>query len=315
MFNTARIKLTLWYVLIITIITCTFSGIIYSYVSREITRFERLQRLRFFYPPNFELIEETRHRILVTLGLVDLVIITSSGALGYLLAGRTLHPIKVMIDDQNRFISDASHELRTPLASLKTAMEVHLRDKTPTLDSANDLISQSLSEVNRLQSLSDSLLRLTHSQNRSINLNIADISATAIKKISPLARRKQVEIKNAVSPHRLRGDAGQLTELFVILLDNAVKYSPHKTTVTLSSKKTDSQIEIKVADQGQGIAAIDLPHIFDRFYRADSSRSSAGYGLGLSIAKQIVESHHGTISATSTPGHGSVFTMHLPLRS
>lgn len=311
MFNTARIKLTLWYVLIITIITCAFSGIIYNYISREITRFERLQRLRFFYPPNLELIEETRHRVFITLGLVDLIVIGSSGALGYFLAGRTLIPIKVMVEDQNRFISDASHELRTPLASLKTAMEVHLRDKNPTLDLSHELISQSLAEVNRLQYLSDGLLHLTRSQSRIVNSNLAEITAAAVKKITPLARRKHIEIKNAVSPHRLKGDADQLTELFVILLDNAVKYSPSKTTVTLSSKKTDGQVEIKVADEGQGIAAKDLPHIFDRFYRADSSRSSSGYGLGLSIAKQIVTSHHGTISATSKVGAGSVFVIHL----
>ena len=74
-------------------------------------------------------------------------------------------------------------------------------------------------------------------------------------------------------------------------------------------------MEIKIADQGQGIASKDLPHIFDRFYRADSSRSSSGYGLGLSIAKHIVASHHGTISATSKPGRGSTFTILLPLHS
>lgn len=314
MFDSARIKLTLWYLLIITVITGAFSGIIYNYISREITRFERLQRLRFFYPPNLELIEETRHRVFVTLGLVDLVIIGGSGVLGFVLAGRTLNPIKVMMDDQNRFISDASHELRTPLASLRTAMEVHLRDKTPSLDSANELISQSLAEVNRLQYLSDGLLHLTRSQSRKVNLNIADISSAAVKKIMPLAVRKHIKIQNGISSLKLRGDPDQLTELFVILLDNAVKYSPAKSAITLSSKKTTGQVEVKVADQGQGIAAKDLPHIFDRFYRADSSRSSSGYGLGLSIAKQIVESHHGNISVTSKVGHGSAFKIQLPFR-
>jgi len=312
MFNTARIKLTLWYVVVITIITCTFSGIIYGYVSREITRFERLQRLRFFYPPNLELIEETRHRVFVTLGLVDLIIIGSSGTLGYFLAGRTLAPIKIMVDEQNRFVSDASHELRTPLASLKTAMEVHLRDKNPTPDSAHELISQSLVEVNRLQYLSDGLLRLTHSQSREVNLNLAEIVSAAVKKIMPLTVRKHIKIQNGISSLKLRGDPDQLTELFVILLDNAVKYSPPKTTITLSSQKTDGQVEIKIADRGQGIASKDLPHIFDRFYRADSSRSSSGYGLGLSIAKHIVASHRGTISATSKPGHGTLMTIQLP---
>ena len=322
MFDTARIKLTLWYLLIITLITCAFTGIIYGYVSREIERFERTQRVRLYRGLPFpvpvvdpDLLEETRHRILLTLVLADVVIISASGALGYFLAGRTLAPIKTMVDEQNRFVSDASHELRTPLASLKTAMEVHLRDKNPTLDSSHELISQSLAEVNRLQYLSDGLLRLTHSQSRITNLSLADVAQAAVKKIAPLARRKHIDIKNEISSVRLRAATDQLTELFVILLDNAVKYSPTKTTVILSSQKTDSQVEIKIADQGQGIASKDLPHIFDRFYRADSSRSSSGYGLGLSIAKHIVASHHGTISATSKPGRGSTFTILLPLHS
>ena len=322
MFNSARIKLTLWYLLIITVITCAFSGIIYNYLSGEIERFERTQRLRLYRGLPFPvpvvdpaLLDETRHRILFALGIIDVVIIGSSGALGYFLAGRTLHPIKVMVDEQNRFVSDASHELRTPLTSLKTAMEVHLRDKNPTLDSANELISQGLSEVNRLQTLSDSLLRLTHSQNRFVILSLSDIASSAIKKISPLARRKHTVLQNDIGSYRLKGDSDQLTELFVILLDNAVKYSPSKTTITLTSKKTDGHVEIKVADQGQGIAPKDLPHIFDRFYRADSSRAAGGYGLGLSIAKQIVTSHHGTISVSSKLGSDTTFTIHLPLHT
>ena len=115
-----------------------------------------------------------------------------------------------MVDEQNRFVSDASHELRTPLTSLKTAMEVHLRDKNPTLDSANELISQGLSEVNRLQTLSDSLLRLTHSQNRFVTVSLSDIVSAAVKKISPLARRKHTVLQNDVSPHRLKGDTEKI---------------------------------------------------------------------------------------------------------
>ena len=109
-------------------------------------------------------------------------------------------------------------------------------------------------------------------------------------------------------------DDASLTELMVILLDNAIKYSPAKTTVTVSSHLRSGHVYLSVADQGPGIAKADLPHIFDRFYRGDPSRSkgrSDGYGLGLSIARKIAEANHGAIEVTSAVGQGSTFTIKL----
>jgi signal transduction histidine kinase len=112
------------------------------------------------------------------------------------------------------------------------------------------------------------------------------------------------------------GDFWSLVELFAILLDNAVKYSPEGSAVTVSGgHEKDRRLTVSVSDQGVGIAAADLPHIFDRFYQADRSRSkdhSTGYGLGLSIAQKIVELHQGSIEVSSQLGHGTVFTVTLP---
>ena len=133
-----------------------------------------------------------------------------------------------------------------------------------------------------------------------------------ITEIESLANQKSIEFENELDDVSILGDKESLTELFVILLDNAIKYSPAKSTINISVHKFDGHVEIKIKDRGIGIKASDLPHIFDRFYRADHSRNKekvSGYGLGLSIAKNIVDLHSGTISANSKPGKGSEFVL------
>ncbi|MDP2861041.1 MAG: HAMP domain-containing sensor histidine kinase [bacterium] len=281
-----------------------------------------------------ELAEETRERLALILVAINGVIFLISGGFGYFLAGRTLRPIQEMLNEQNQFVADASHELRTPLASLKIAMEVSLRDKKLTLKDAKQLVSENIKEVDRLQSLSDGLLRLARypavaclpagragGQNlngnaKLENVSLSDIVKQAIRKTAPLAKEKGIILdNNVVSEATIKGNADDLVGLLVILLDNAVKYSSEKTSVKIGSHKTDGVVSITVEDHGAGIEEKDIPHIFDRFYRADSSRSATkgkGYGLGLSIAKKIVEAHHGSIAVESKAGKGSIFTVRIP---
>src|SRR3990167_5772072 len=173
MFSKARFKLTVWYLLIIMLISTGFSGVIYKVLTAELDRFSHMQRLRIesrvrsiqpriFVDP--DLAEETKQRLIVFLLIINSGILFVSGILAYFLAGKTLRPIKEMVDEQNRFISDASHELRTPLTSIKTAMEVSLRDKNLTLKDSKKLIGESIDEVNKLQLLSDELLQLAQYQ-------------------------------------------------------------------------------------------------------------------------------------------------------
>lgn len=321
-----------------------FSVVIYTMISKEIERFEQVQRFRierriqgdspfipsdsFQRPPiqriftNPELLEETKHRIVFILFAVNIVILIFSGICGYVLAGRTLDPIQQMVEEQNRFISDASHELRTPLTSLKTAMEVSLRDKNLSLNAAKFLITESIEEVNRLQSLSEGLLQLTQYQTPINNLKLEKVALIyvikeAIRKIAPLAKQKRITIINKTKKIDIKGNRYGLIDLFVILLDNAVKYSKTNTMIIITSQKTDGSILISIKDQGIGINKKDLSHIFDRFYRADTSRtkmSAGGYGLGLSIAKKIIDAHKGIINVESTPKKGSIFTVRLPIR-
>jgi len=332
-FNKTRLKLTAWYLLIIMLISISFSVVIYKGLESEVERFARIHRMRIerqvllmpppLSPADLDLIKESKQRIILILAVINGVIFVISGALGYVLAGKTLKPIQEMVDEQNRFISDASHELRTPLTSLKTAMEVNLRDKNLTLLNAKKLISESVNEVDKLQLFSEELLQLSQYQTPNGTIPFEVISVTeaikkAVHKMLPVAKQKQIEIKEKVGEYEIKGSAFGITDVFVILLDNAIKYSPRESTITVETRKTGNSVFISVTDEGMGIEAKDLPHIFDRFYRADYARSrtgTGGYGLGLSIAKKIVDAHHGSIHVESKRNTGSVFTVSLPLIS
>ena len=339
MFHSARIKLTAWYLLIIMIISVAFSAAIYRVLSNELEQFARMQRVRIererrlYYGgtvppvnpeikpvPDPELIEEVKDHLKVILLIINGTILIVSGGIGYFLAGRTLKPIKDMVDEQNRFIADASHEFRTPLTALKTNVEVTLMDKQFTTAEAKRVLTESLGDINQLQSLSDALLRLAQYQTQNGNhyfqsISIVEIINDAVKKVSQLAKQKKITIKTTVNDLHIAGDDRSLKELIIILLDNAIKYSPNESEVSISSKNTDSHITLNVTDQGTGIEQKDLPHIFDRFYRADKSRSKTdmpGYGLGLSIAKKIVKTHHGSIDVKSKVQKGTTFIITLP---
>ncbi len=342
MFHSARIKLTSWYLLIIMLVSISFSVTIYRTLSFELDRVERMQRIRierqlpgpvqispkpeeinlrsFFLDP--ELIAEAKNHLKLILVLVNAMILGISTVLGYFLAGRTLKPIKEMVDEQGRFITDASHELRTPLTSLKSEIEVNLRDKKLNLNEARKLLRSNLEEVNSLQALSDGLIKLTQYQKGTNNLTFTELSLSsvfngAIKKVANLAKNKKIEIVDKIKDLTIQGNRQTLVELFIIFLDNAIKYSPEKTKIKLSSKKDNRHVFIYIIDQGAGIEEKDIPHLFDRFYRTDKARAKlgmTGYGLGLSIAKEIVEKHHGSIKVQSQPKKGTTFIIQLPAR-
>jgi len=343
MFHSARIKLTGWYLLIIMLISTMFSVGIYRIISNELDRVEQIGRTRlqrrlleqqrlippqtyrnpqspfmFFLDP--DVIEETKNRLKMMLLIINLSILGGSALAGYFLSGRTLQPIKDMIDEQNRFITDASHELRTPLTSLKSEIEVNLRDNKFTLNDARKLLKSNLEEVDNLQILSDGLIKLTQYQKRSNGLIVSKVSlkkiiGEAVKKVSPLAKNKHINLVNEIENETIEGSNVELTEMFIIFLDNAIKYSPEKTTVNLSAQKKDGHILISIKDQGMGISQDDLPYLFDRFFRTDKSRTkkdTPGYGLGLAIAKEIIDRHKGTIRVQSKVNEGTTFTIELP---
>jgi len=334
MFKQARLKLTLWYLLIITIISLSFSTLIYQLINAEISRFANSQRNRIekqiildnkaprppFILIDDDLIKESRQRLLLNLIVINGIILIISGSLSYFLAGRTLSPIQKMTEDQNRFISDASHELRTPLTALKSLFEVTLRDPKINLFDAKKALKNGLIQTNKLKTLSDSLLELSRFDTSRLQKNyqstsIKKISLEAISQVKIKADHKKIRIINQLTPTKILADINKLTEVFIIFLDNAIKYSPANTKIKLTSETQKNNLIIKIIDQGIGISQKDLPHIFDRFYQADNARTKtneSGYGLGLSIAKNIIESHNGRIEAVSKLKRGTTFIIHLP---
>ena len=336
MFEKTRIILTAWYLLIIMSISLLFSFVIYTGVENEFKRFENFRVLIKEDSHGFpihtipvpssrldpEIIQEARARFLTTLGIINLCILLLSGGAGYFLAGRTLRPIQEMVDDQQRFISDASHELRTPLTSLRTEIEVALRNKDLSLSEAKSLIRSNLEEVVSLQNLSDNLLSLTQSENRSQkHREKVDVSLAiekSLKKVEGMQKKRSIAIKKQIHSSFILGVFDRVTEVFTILLDNAIKYSYEKSTVEIKMKQTNKEVRVTVTNSGEPIDTSDIPHLFERFYRGNKSRSKeyiGGYGLGLSIAKQIVESHEGSISVRSDKKKGTTFTVSFPLIS
>lgn len=340
MFKSARVKLTAWYLLIIFVISVSFSVVIFQVLVSEVERFDRLQRLRMerryvrpydYITPSIpllpqasywdeDLVEETKTRLFIHLLAVNGSVVVLSGILGYILAGKTLSPIQSMVEDQHRFISDASHELKTPLTSLKIAFEVYLRDRHRTRSTADHLVKESIHEVNRLAMLSESLLQLSFYSHTPLPLPLQTVDLlellTAVRhKLHSQAQEKQITIHLDGKKTTLRANQEGLFQVFFIMLDNAIKYSDPKTRITIKIRQTKTAVSIAFQDQGMGIEESAIPFIFRRFYRVDASRTSqgnAGYGLGLPIARSIVRKHHGQITVQSIVGKGSTFTVVLP---
>ncbi len=338
MFNKARLKLTFWYLLILMIISIGFSTAIYRVLNSELNRFSFVQRARlearfrelrnpnFEYTPRFfmtpDLIEETRKRIALFLFLINGGILVAGGTLSYFLAGRTLKPIEEMLKKQKQFISDASHEFKTPLTSLKTSLEVALRDKNLNLSESKKVLKENLDEVGRLQRLTENLLTLSRYESEGVGktifskVNFSLIFAEALHRVEPLLQAKGIKLKKDIKEIEFLANAESVVELVVILLDNAIKYSHEKGVIEVVSYIKGNFLVFEVKDYGIGIAPEDQKRIFDRFYRADSSRQSSrrqGFGIGLSVAKKIVENHNGEIFVRSKPGKGSVFVVKVPL--
>ena len=332
MFKSARLKLTVWYLVIIMLISLFFSIAIYKILTHEFERseFKRLfierqgKQVEIYHirkPRSVEqkYLEALEARIRLTLVYINIIILVASTMSGYFLAGKTLNPIKDMIDEQNRFIADASHELRTPLTGLKTSLEVYNRQEKHTAYEINQLTDSMLEEVNSLQFLTDNLIDLAQYQENGSNnklgiVPLKKVLKDARKKIEPFRMEKNINIIDTSEETLVKGDYNDLARLFVIFLDNAIKYSPPKSTIEIETKTKNNMVTVSIKDNGIGISEKYLNRIFDRFYRVDTSRTrndAKGYGLGLSIAQKIVKSHKGSISVKSRENKGTTFYITL----
>lgn len=264
---------------------------------------------------------EARGELLWNLILLNVSVGLVGAGVSYYLARRTLAPIEAAMASKDQFISDASHELRTPLTALQTTNEVALRKPELSLKEAKELIAENIQETKRLKYLTDGLLGLlkeaqTNTLDRT-EVSLQDIVSETMNQIVIYAQDKDITVEDVVPNIKIYSNPHILTQILTILVDNAIKYSPSKSTVTIGVKQAKKSVVISVRDEGIGIKATDLPHIFDRFYQADNSRSQAstqGYGLGLAIAKKLVSSIGGEIFAKSVIAKGSTFFVKLPIK-
>lgn len=238
------------------------------------------------------------------------------------LSSLALRPAEKAWQQQRQFVADASHELKTPLTVILANTALVQAHPEATVASQAKWLDYTHEEAEQMKALVDDLLFLAKSdaaRQPSVPTEVAmsEVALGCLLLFESVAFEAGVALEHQVTPGlTLRGDEGQLRRLMMILLDNAVKYAGTGGTVTLSLAKAQDKLRLTVHNTGTPIPPEHLPHIFERFYRVDAARdrSRGGYGLGLAIARSIVEGHHGRISVTSTAAAGTAFTALLPRR-
>jgi len=220
---------------------------------------------------------------------------------------------------QRRLIEDLSHEIKTPLAIIKGEIEVAMK-KERNPEEYKEILLSNLEEINRIAKIAENLLLISRFESKVEKINIQEINLNTllngiIDDIKILAEEKNISINNFISKEIvINGDFNQIKGLFLNLLDNAIKYTKSNGIISINLSKINNFAKIEINDTGIGIPEDDLPYIFDRFYRAiKSNNKEKGFGLGLSIAKSIVDIHHGKIEISSKINKGTSISIYLPI--
>ncbi len=241
----------------------------------------------------------------------------------YFLSRSSMKPILESWNRQKQFSANAAHELRTPLTVIQNQMEYLLTKPKSSVMEQAEPISTTLEEVRHLQTLTNRLLTLARSDADIIQINRQEMSLQTwfeqtIKPYVEIARSQSKSMETSIrAAGKGRFDPDLIRQLIIILLDNAIKYTPKGGTIIFRvAKVRDNRLKIEVRDTGTGIPDADKKHVFERFYRSDKSRNAktGGNGLGLAIAKWIVDEHKGTVSVADNHPKGTVFTVFMPLK-
>ena len=301
--NKAYLKLTFMYASILCFVSVIFSTIIYSNTvnSFNIRPIKSVQSEAIIKRDN-----EIKKEMLFHLIVLDSIIIILGTIGSYFLSKKTLKPIEENLNLQMEFISNASHELKTPITVITMENEVLLREKNHSKEELLHQIKSNLEEVTSLSKLVNILLELARNNKITLEkIKVIDVVNNACDKLKILSKKKNITILNNIDNLKILANKDILEEVIVIILDNAIKYSDKNTTIKIYSKNS----KIFISDEGIGIKEKDLKYIFDRFYRADKSHSTEGYGLGLSLAKHLTEKMKLKISAYNNKEKGSTFVI------
>jgi heavy metal sensor kinase len=230
---------------------------------------------------------------------------------------QTLERLERLFTSQQRFLGDVSHELRTPLTVIKGNIGLIRRMGTPDEESLSSIES----EVDRLSRLVGDLLLVNQAESGMLPLNLDrvqldEVILEVLQQMHVLAGERKNLVLGEIEHVQIKGDRDRIKQVFVNLVSNAIAYTPNGSTIDLEMRKMNGNVQVTISDNGPGISAQDLPHIFDRFYRGEKSRkrnAAGGSGLGLSIARYIVVKHGGTIEVVSEEGKGTTFIVQLPI--
>ena len=233
------------------------------------------------------------------------------------LSGLAVKPVKKAWEQQKQFVADASHELKTPLTVILANNNIMMSHKDSTVADERQWLESTEEEANHMKKLIDNMLFLAKSDAGTAKIQFSEVNLSEITEgcaliFEPVAFEKEImtetDIEDGVT---VKGDATQLNQLVHILVDNAVKYADSGTSVKIRLHRHGQHAALSVNNRGVPIPKEDIDHIFDRFYRAEKSRTTKGYGLGLSIAQRIVESMNGKIAVVSNEAEGTTFTVKI----
>ena len=257
---------------------------------------------------------------LVGVGLLALGIVT---AIAYYMAGRAIIPLREAYEKQRQFAADASHELRTPLSVVMSSADVLLSDQSIKSPFLRQVIEDVKDEVKKMSKLVSDLLLVARSDNNALKMQWKKINLGAllnqnVRIMQPLAQKKNINlVAEDIVDLELSADEQKLKQVILILVDNAIKYTPEGGTVVVRfDGRFEGMARFSIMDTGIGIAPEDLDRVFERFYRVDKARARAmgGNGLGLSIAHEMVRLHEGNIKVESVVDQGTKFTVEIPIK-
>jgi two-component system sensor histidine kinase CiaH len=328
MFHTARLKLTILYSFIFLVLFWSLSFGIYFWMNKYfgdtgIDKYIHIQNEQFFRgnreerhePPSDMILDELRDTIII----IDVLLLFIVPSLAWVLTGKTLKPVQQSYEREKRFLADASHDLRTPLSILSGELELALKKDT-TKEEYKKIIKSNKEEVNGLIALVENMLFLSredveYKTSQREQVDLTDILIERVVIFQKAAKQKGILLQFKLPKQSIiiNGNAQLLKRLFTNLLDNAMKYTSAKGKISITLTLRKDKAMIKIIDSGVGIPQEYQEKIFERFFQVDISRSQKGYGLGLSIAKQIVAFHQGDIHLTSKIGNGTSITVAFPL--
>lgn len=327
MFKSAVYKLTLWYVAALAVVIVFFSGIFYlagaNRIERATTRQGEILRNSPGGPPanrftpeindrRQQILEQEQSQLMSQIILIDIILLLLGGMASYYFAKRTLRPIEESHQAQAEFTANASHQLRTPLAIMQTEIELALKNKSADKKLLATVLESNLEEVERLKSLSKQLLLLNQIDNQALQkekVNLSKIVESQVQVFRKLTKNKIVV--HSQPETFILGEQSLIHEVIGILIDNSIKYGD-SGAITINLKAASGSAKFEITNSGDPISDYDIERIFERFHRGTQSEQNSGHGLGLSIARSIIEAHGGTISAESKQSK-TTFRFNLPL--